>query len=321
MKIKQHRRTRRHPRIRELIAETSVSRDKLILPLFIKEGVSEKKEICSMPGVFQHSIESALHEIEAAVKAGVTKFIFFGIPASKDSSASSAFSRKGIVQQALKAAGLRFPDILKIADTCLCEYTDHGHCGHLVAGEIDNSSSVDTLSKIALSLAESGADIIAPSDMMDGRVSVIRHTLDRQGLENTPIMSYSAKYKSSLYAPFRDAAENAPSAGDRSAYQMDIRNRKEALSEIESDIEEGADLILLKPASMSADILSDAVQFVSQPIGVYQVSGEYAMIKAAAAKGWINEEEMIREQFTFYMRAGASFIVSYFAHQFAESFH
>ncbi|MGH9550379.1 MAG: porphobilinogen synthase, partial [Terriglobales bacterium] len=300
------------------VRETHLRLEKLIYPLFIVEGSAVKKPISSMPGIFQQSVDSTLKEVEAVAEAGLTSVLLFGIPQRKDSEASGAWDRDGIVQRATREIKKRFPELVVIADTCLCEYMDHGHCGIVADGRILNDPSLQILAKSAVSQAEAGADIIAPSDMMDGRVAAIRCALDDAGFEHTPIMAYSAKFASALYGPFREAAESAPQFGDRASYQMDPPNAREALREIELDIEEGADIVMVKPALPCLDLISKARDITKLPIAAYNVSGEYSMVKAAAANGWIDERRVVLECLTGIARAGADLIITYHARDVAK---
>ncbi len=319
------RRLRRTPAIRSLVRETHLRPDSLIYPLFICPGEGVRKPIASMPGVFNLSVDEALKEAALAASLGLGGLLLFGLPAQKDESGSGAWTFDGIVQTALRAIkrDRALDGLLTIADVCLCEYTSHGHCG-LVArdGEhfsVENDSSVALLAKTAASLAAAGADIVAPSDMMDGRVAAIRTALDAADHHDTPVMSYAAKFASAFYGPFREAADSAPQFGDRRTYQMDGANRREALREIDQDIAEGADMILMKPAMPYLDIIREARDHVSLPLGAYQVSGEYAMLHAAFQRGWLEPERAMLESLLSIRRAGADFIVTYFALEAARS--
>lgn len=312
------RRLRANPNLREMVKETHLHLEKLIYPLFLIEGKAEKKPISSMPGIFQQSIDTALVEVEKLVSEGLISILLFGIPKHKDSEASGAWKADGIIQKATREIKRSFPQLTVIADTCLCEYMDHGHCGIVQQGQITNDASLEILAKAAVAQAEAGADMIAPSDMMDGRVSFIREKLDANGFEHIPIMSYSAKFASALYGPFRQAAESAPSFGDRKTYQMDPPNAREALREIELDIQEGADIVMVKPALSYLDIISQARQMTKLPIAAYNVSGEYSMVKAAAANGWIDEQRVVLECLTGIVRAGADMIITYHARDVAR---
>lgn len=311
--IKRPRRLRVSHGIRKLVRETNLSIDDFIYPLFVVEGTNVEREITSMPGVNHYSADKLLFELENVQKAGIPGVILFGVPDEKDEQGTGAFCSEGVVQKALREAKKRFPDLVISADLCLCEYTSHGHCGIIKDNKIDNDLTLEILSKTAVSLAEAGADIIAPSDMMDGRVGAIRKALDGQDYTDKAIMAYSAKYSSSFYGPFRDAAGSAPAFGDRKTYQMDYHGRKEAMREIELDIEEGADIIMVKPALAYLDIIHEASTRFDYPLAAYNVSGEYCMIKAAAQNGWIDEKGAIIESLTAIKRAGADIIISYFA--------
>lgn len=316
--VNRPRRLRSSEGIRKLVRETSISVEDFIYPLFVVEGKGVENEISSMPGVFHYSIDRMLFELDNIQKAGIPGVILFGVPNEKDEFGSGAYCEDGIVQKTLREAKKRFPELVFTADVCLCEYTSHGHCGIIKDEKIDNDSTLEVLSKAALSLAEAGADIIAPSDMMDGRVGAIRQALDRNAFKDKAIMAYSVKYASSFYGPFREAAESTPAFGDRKTYQMDYRGRKEAMKEIELDIEEGADIIMIKPALAYLDIIKEASSRYNYPIAAYNVSGEYCMIKAAAQKGWIDERGAALESLTGIKRAGADIIISYFAKDVAK---
>ena len=300
-----------------MVRETAVSRDDLILPLFVSEKVQEREAVASMPGVFQLSIDELVRDATAAHESGVRAVLLFGIPATKDEQASSAYDENGVVQRAVQALKREVPELLLVTDVCLCEFMSHGHCGiadlHGERVHVHNDASVDLLVKAALSHAAAGADIVAPSDMMDGRIGAIRAALDAAGFENTPVMSYAAKFASAFYGPFRDAAESAPIAGDRRTYQMDAANAQEALREVAQDIEEGADILMVKPGLPYLDIVWRVKERFGLPTAVYNVSGEYAMIKAAARNGWLDERTTVMEQMTAFKRAGADLVVSYWA--------
>lgn len=313
------RRLRLNQNIRDLIKETEITINDFVYPMFIIPGNNKSEEIESMPGIFRHTIDKALGEIEEINKLGIKAILLFGIPEKKDDMATGAYSKKGIIQHAVQSIKKEFKDLIVITDLCLCEYTDHGHCGVIHDGYVDNDETLELLSLTALSHAEAGADIIAPSDMMDGRVSIIREVLDDNNFENTMIMSYSAKYASAFYGPFRDAAKSAPQFGDRKSYQMDPPNIREALREIEQDIEEGADIVMIKPALSYLDVISAAREEFNHPIAAYSVSGEYSMVKAASKMGWIDEERIVYEMLTSIKRAGADIIITYFAKQMAKS--
>ncbi len=296
-----------------MVQETRLNPDDFIYPLFVTFGKKVRKKIPSMPGCFQMSVDETVKEARKAAELGIPAVILFGIPERKDQRASGAYSPKGVVQNAVRAIKDRVPDLIVITDVCLCEYTSHGHCGIVKNGKIVNDPTLELLAKEALSHARAGADIVAPSDMMDGRVGVIRDILDSDGYDDIPIMSYAAKYASSFYAPFRDAAESVPQFGDRRSYQMDPHNRREALKEVDLDIEEGADIVMVKPAMTYLDIISDIKDACDIPVAAYNVSGEYSMVKAAARLGWIDEQKVVMEILTSIKRAGADIILSYFA--------
>ncbi len=312
------RRLRRTERLRSLVRETTLKVDQLIQPYFVCPGTSVRNPIPSMPGQFQLSINLLLQEVALAVDRGVRWIILFGIPEKKDPLGSEAYAADGIVQRAVKSLRERFPDLGVIGDVCLCEFTDHGHCGVVEEGRVQNDPTLELLGKVAVSLAEAGVDIVAPSAMMDGQVAAIRRALDQKGFTETPVLSYAAKFASSFYGPFRDAAQSAPSFGDRRAYQMDPPNLREAVREIELDLQEGADLVMVKPALAYLDVIREARNRFQAPIVAYNVSGEYAMVKAAAAAGWIDEERIVREILLGMRRAGADAIITYFATQYAE---
>ena len=315
---KRLRRLRYNPLIRDMIRETELSKNDLIYPLFVMPGENVKNEVVSMPGVFQFSIDNLVKECKEVASLGIPAVILFGIPEHKDERGSEAYSQQGIIQRSIKAIKAEVKDLLVITDVCLCEYTSHGHCGILKGEEILNDETVELLSKEALTHAQAGADIIAPSDMMDGRVAAIRKTLDENDFEKIPIMSYAAKYASGYYGPFRDAAESTPAFGDRKSHQMDISNALEALREIETDIEEGADIVMVKPAGPYLDIIRRVKDKFGMPTAAYQVSGEYAMIKAAGKNGWIDEERVMIESLTAIKRAGADMFLTYFAKDVAK---
>ena len=316
------RRLRRTEAMRSLVREVHLEPSSLIYPLFICPGEGIRREVASMPGVYNLSIDEAMKEVEEATQLGLGGLLLFGLPAEKDDQASGAYAEDGIVQQALRAFKPAAKKLLLIADVCLCEYTSHGHCGVVTKNgdtfEVENDSSLELIARAAVSLAAAGADIVAPSDMMDGRVGVIRDHLDEAGLEQIPILSYAAKFTSAFYGPFRDAADSAPQFGDRRTYQMDGANLREAMREIDQDITEGADMILMKPAMPYLDVIRVARERVDVPIGAYQVSGEYAMLQAAFAKGWLERERTMMESLISIKRAGASFTVTYFAKEAAR---
>ena len=310
--MKRFRRLRSIEAIRNLVRETKVSKSELIYPIFIEEGENIKKPVESMPGIFRYSIDRADELLEEITDSGISGLLIFGIPKHKDELATSAYDDNGVTQQAIRYIKENYPDLLVIADVCLCEYTSHGHCGVVHDHKIINDETLPLLSKMAVSLAKAGADIIAPSDMMDGRVAAIRDALDENGFTDTPIMSYSAKFASAYYSPFRDAAESAPCFGDRKTYQMDGANGREALREIEDDIAESADIVMVKPALAYLDIVKEASR-LGYPLAVYNVSGEYSMVKAAAQNGWIDEKKIVLENLTAMKRAGANIIITYHA--------
>ena len=312
------RRLRKDENIRKLVRETRLDTGDLIHPLFTVPGKNIKKEIVSMPGCYHYSIDKMLKEAESLKKLGITAVILFGIPESKDEYGSGAYDENGIIQQACRAVKKEVPGLTIITDLCLCEYTSHGHCGVIRDREVDNDQTLKLLEKTALSQAEAGADIIAPSDMMDGRVGVVRSVLDGNGFSNIPIMAYSAKYSSAFYGPFRDAVQSAPQYGDRKSYQMDPANSDEALLEAALDLGEGADIIMVKPALSYLDIIHRLKSKYKRPVAAYNVSGEYSMIKAASQKGWINEKDAVLEMLTSIKRAGSDMILTYFARDAVE---
>ncbi len=312
------RRLRQNPIIRGMVRETRVSADTLIYPIFVIEGDNIKEEIPSMPGQYRYSIDRLSEELDNVCKAGVKSILLFGIPAHKDECGSSAWDSEGIVQRALYFIKEKYPLLYCITDVCMCEYTSHGHCGILHGREVDNDKTLDVLSRVALSHAKAGADMVAPSDMMDGRVEAIRRILDENEFINIPIMAYSVKYSSAFYGPFRDAAGSAPEFGDRKGYQMDYHNRREAIREAALDIDEGADIIMVKPGLSYLDIVRDMADTYTQPLAVYSVSGEYAMIKAAAAAGYIDEKSIVCETGAAMYRAGADMLITYYAKELAE---
>lgn len=312
------RRLRKNEAFRRMIRETKLSGDDFIYPLFVIHGRKARNEIRSMPGIAQLSVDLAVKEAEEAFNLGIPAVILFGIPKKKDPRGSEAYARSGIIQQAIRAIKDRLPELVVITDICLCEYTSHGHCGVVIKDQVDNDATLDLLAKMSLSHAEAGADMVAPSDMMDGRVKVIREILDQNAFENTPIMSYAAKHASGFYGPFREAAESTPQFGDRRSYQMDPANAREALREAGLDIQEGADIIMVKPALSYLDIIRAVRDEFNIPIGAYNVSGEYSMIKAAAQQGWLEEERVMMEVLTSIKRAGADLILTYFAKEAAK---
>ncbi|MCZ6463997.1 MAG: porphobilinogen synthase [Proteobacteria bacterium] len=307
------RRLRRTATLRRMVRETRLSRDDLIQPLFVVEGSGVREAVASMPGVFRYSVDQVVDEAKRVTDLGVPAVILFGIPAAKDGEGSGADAADGIVQRAVASLKRDVPELCVITDVCLCEYTDHGHCGIVEAEEVANDPSVDRLALTALSHARAGADVVAPSDMMDGRVAAIRQTLDEHDFPDVPILSYAAKFASAYYGPFRDAAESTPRFGDRRAYQMDPPNRREALRELELDLEEGADVLMVKPALPYLDILAAAREAFNVPLAAYHVSGEYAMIHAAAERGWIDGERAMEEALVAIKRAGADWILTYAA--------
>lgn len=312
------RRLREHPHVRDLVRETKVKLDDLIMPLFVVEGLSRKEEIPSMPGQYRFSIPELVDECKRIYDLGINAVILFGVPEHKDEKATQAWNDEGIIQKTTAAIKKEIPALLVINDLCLCEYTSHGHCGWIENGRVLNDPTLEILSKTALSQAKAGADMIAPSDMMDGRVGAVRDILDGNGFSHIPIMSYAAKYASAFYGPFRDAAESAPQFGDRNSYQMDPANADEAIREVELDLAEGADIIMVKPALPYLDVLRTVKDTFRVPTAAYNVSGEYSLIKAAASKGWVDEKRIIRETLTSIKRAGADMILTYFAADFAE---
>jgi porphobilinogen synthase len=312
------RRLRRTENLRRLIRETILTVDHLIYPLFVVPGKGVKNPVASMPGVFQLSIDELMEEVGSVVRLNIPGILLFGLPRHKDARGSEAYAEDGSVQEAVRAIKDKHPELVVITDVCLCEYTDHGHCGLLSGHEVDNDATLDLLAKAALSHARAGADIVAPSDMMDGRVGVIRQALDENDFDQVAILSYAAKYCSGFYGPFREAADSAPKFGDRRAYQMDMANSDEALREVELDIGEGADIVMVKPALPYLDIIRRVKDELDRPVAAYNVSGEYAMIKAAAAQGWLDEKRVMMESLTSIRRAGADFILTYFAKDAAE---
>ncbi len=316
--VQRPRRLRTSPLLRKMVRETRMDPSSLIYPMFIKEGENIKEEIPTMPGQYRYSVDQLPRALEEVADAGVTSVMFFGIPGSKDVCGSGAYAEDGIVQKAFRKAKETVPELYYIGDVCMCEYTSHGHCGILDGDYVDNDKTLEYLAKIALSQVQAGADMVAPSDMMDGRVAAIREILDDNGYERVPIMSYAAKYASGFYGPFRDAAGSAPSFGDRKSYQMDYHNRKEALKEVFSDVEEGADIIMIKPAMSYLDIIRETADAIDLPVAAYSVSGEYAMIKAGASLGYIDEESMICETAVGIYRAGCSILLTYFAKELAK---
>lgn len=307
------RRLRVNETMRQLVRETRVDRSDLVYPMFVTEGENIKNPIGAMPGICQYSVDRIHEEVERVVNAGISGVLLFGIPAHKDEAASEAYNDEGVTQRAIRRIKEQAPGLLVIADVCLCEYTSHGHCGVVCGGEILNDETLPLLAKMAVSMARAGADVVAPSDMMDGRVAAIREALDAEGFKNTMIMAYSAKFASGFYGPFREAAHSAPCFGDRKTYQMDPANRREAVRECLTDIEEGADVIMVKPALAYLDIVREVTDRTDYPVAAYNVSGEYAMVKAAAANGWIDERKVVMEILCGIRRAGAKIIITYHA--------
>jgi porphobilinogen synthase len=312
------RRIRGNETFRRMVRETNVSINDLVYPLFSAFGSGIRKEVSSMPGIYQQSIEHIVEECREVYGLGIPAVLLFGIPESKDAVGSDAYSDSGIIQDTIRAIKSQVPGLAVITDVCLCEYTDHGHCGVIVDGDVDNDATLELLAQEALSHVKAGADMVAPSDMMDGRVAAIRGKLDQNGYTTIPIMSYAVKYASGYYGPFREAAESTPQFGDRRSYQMDSANRLEALREASADIDEGADIIMVKPGLPYLDILRDLRNEFNLPLAVYNVSGEYSMIKAAAANGWIDEERVVLETMTSFKRAGADIIITYHAKDVAR---
>jgi len=312
------RRLRRTETLRRMVRETVVTKNDLIYPLFVAHGKGIKKEISAMPGNYNWSTDTVLYEVEEMLKLGVRSTILFGLPETKDEIGSGAYHSHGIVQEAIRAIKSRFPELYVVTDVCMCEYTSHGHCGIIKGDTVDNDPTLDLLARTAISHAEAGADMVAPSDMMDGRVAAIREGLDKHGFTDLPIMSYSAKYASAYYGPFRVAADSAPAFGDRKTYQMDPGNGREALRETELDILEGADIVMVKPALAYMDIIWRVKEAFDLPVACYNVSGEFAMVKAAAANGWIDERRTVMETMTSFKRAGADIIITYHAKDVAR---
>ena len=316
--IKRPRRLRGSENLRKMVRETRMDKSSLIYPLFVKEGTGIEEEIPSMEGQFRYSVDRLPFELERLQNAGVNSIMLFGIPDHKDEVGSGAYDPNGIVQKALREAKKQFPDMYYITDVCMCEYTSHGHCGVLCGHDVNNDATLELLAKTAVSHVEAGADMVAPSDMMDGRVRAIREALDGNGHYGAPIMSYAVKYASAFYGPFRDAAGSAPSFGDRKSYQMDFHNRREGMKEALTDVEEGADIIMVKPAMSYLDMVSEVSKAVNVPVAAYSVSGEYAMVKAAAKMGWIDEERIMCEMAVSAYRAGAQIYLTYYAKELAK---
>ena len=316
--IQRPRRLRGSETLRKMVRETRIDKSSLIYPLFVKEGTGVEEEIPSMEGQYRYSVDRLPYELERLQKAGVSNIMLFGIPDHKDEVGSGAYDPNGIVQKALREAKKQFPDMYYITDVCMCEYTSHGHCGVLCGHDVNNDATLELLAKTAVSHVEAGADMVAPSDMMDGRVRAIREALDANGHYEAPIMSYAVKYASAFYGPFRDAAGSAPSFGDRKSYQMDFHNRREGMKEALTDVEEGADIIMVKPAMSYLDMVSEVSKAVNVPVATYSVSGEYAMVKAAAKMGWIEEERIMCEMAVSAYRAGAQIYLTYYAKELAK---
>ena len=316
--IQRPRRLRGSENLRKMVRETRMDKSSLIYPLFVKEGTGIEEEIPSMEGQFRYSVDRLPFELERLQNAGVNSIMLFGIPDHKDEVGSGAYDPNGIVQKALREAKKQFPDMYYITDVCMCEYTSHGHCGVLCGHDVNNDATLELLAKTAVSHVEAGADMVAPSDMMDGRVRAIREALDANGHYGAPIMSYAVKYASAFYGPFRDAAGSAPSFGDRKSYQMDFHNRREGMKEALTDVEEGADIIMVKPAMSYLDMVSEVSKAVNVPVATYSVSGEYAMVKAAAKMGWIDEERIMCETAVSAYRAGAQIYLTYYAKELAK---
>lgn len=316
--IQRPRRLRYGENLRRMVRETRMSKASLIYPVFVMEGENRQEEISSMTGQYRYTVDRLLYKVEEMLQVGVDKMMLFGIPAEKDEVGSGAYAEDGIVQKGFRAIKERFPEMYLIGDVCMCEYTSHGHCGILQGEEVDNDTTIQYLAKIALSQVEAGADMVAPSDMMDGRVAAIRRLLDEKGHENVPIMSYAVKYASAFYGPFREAADSAPAFGDRKSYQMDFHNRREGIKEALLDLEEGADILMVKPAMAFGDVIHELKETVDVPIAAYNVSGEYSMVKAAAQLGYIDETAMMCEIATSTFRAGADIYLTYFAKELAQ---
>ena len=316
--LKRPRRLRSSEAMRRMVRETRMDKSSLVYPIFAIDGKNIKDEIPSMPGQYRYSVDQLPYALEELQEAGVNNVLMFGIPEHKDEVGSQAFAEDGIVQRALREMKKNFPDMIAIADVCMCEYTSHGHCGILCGHDVDNDKTLEYLSQIALSQVRAGADVVAPPDMMDGRVLAIRNKLDENGFKNTPVLSYAVKFASSFYGPFRDAADSAPSFGDRKAYQMDFHNPREAMKEALSDVDEGADMLIVKPAMAYLDLVRSVSQATDIPIATYSVSGEYAMVKAAARNGWIDEEKIIGEMAVGAYRAGAGIYITYYAKELAR---
>ncbi|MGO5336516.1 porphobilinogen synthase [Bilifractor sp. LCP19S3_H10] len=316
--IKRPRRLRENAVIRKMVRETRLDKSSLVYPIFVMEGEGITEEIPSMPGQYRYSIDTFIVKLKELLAHGVSSVMIFGIPDQKDEIGSGAYDSNGIVQRALRAAKKAVPDMYYITDVCMCEYTSHGHCGVLNGNDVDNDPTLELLAKTALSHAEAGADMVAPSDMMDGRVLAIRRKLDENGYSRVPIMSYAVKYASAFYGPFRDAADSAPKFGDRKTYQMDFHNVREGIKEALTDVEEGADIVMVKPAMSFHDVLTKVHDVVNVPVACYSVSGEYAMVKAAAQNGWIDEDRIVGEMAVSAFRAGAQIYITYYAERIAR---
>lgn len=316
--IKRPRRLRSNPLLRKMVRETRMDSSSLVYPVFITEGENIKEEIRTMPGQYRYSTDRMGEKFSQLLQAGVSSVMLFGIPAYKDETGSGAYAHDGIIQRALQKAKKDFPNLYLITDLCMCEYTSHGHCGILCGEEVDNDKTLEYLARTALSQVQAGADMVAPSDMMDGRVAAIRTALDEHGFYHVPVMSYAVKYASSFYGPFRDAADSAPAFGDRKTYQMDYHNSREALKEAQLDADEGADIVMVKPAMAYGDLIHQVREMLHIPVAAYSVSGEYSMIKAAAAAGYIDEEKAVIEAAACAYRSGADIYISYFAKELAE---
>ena len=316
--IMRPRRLRTTETLRKMVRETRMDKSSLMYPMFVMDGENKVEEIPSLPGQFRYTVDRMDEELERLMKAGVSSVMFFGIPAVKDEVGSQAYADDGIVQRALRRAKQNFPDLYLVTDVCMCEYTSHGHCGVLCDHYVDNDKTLELLAKTALSHVEAGADMVAPSDMMDGRIRAMREMLDEHGHVTSPIMSYAVKYASAFYGPFREAAGSAPSFGDRKSYQMEPHNRREAIREALLDVEEGADIIMVKPAMSYLDLVREVRDVVDLPVAAYSVSGEYAMVKAAAQKGWIDEEKIVSEMAISAYRAGVDIYITYYAKELAK---
>lgn len=316
--IKRPRRLRGDVFLRKMVRETRMDKSSLMYPIFVREGSGIREEIPSMPGQYRYSLDQLSYKLESLVKAGVGSVLLFGIPDVKDEKGSQAYAEDGIVQRAIRQTKRDFPDLYCVTDVCLCEYTSHGHCGMLCGHEVENDSTVELLAKTALSHVQAGADMVAPSDMMDGRILAMRRLLDANGHKETPIMSYAVKYASAFYGPFREAAGSAPAFGDRKSYQMDPHNSREGVKEALLDVEEGADIVMVKPALAYLDMITKVKEVTNVPVAAYSTSGEYAMVKAAAANGWVDEEQILCEMAVGAYRAGAQIYITYYAEELAK---